>query len=207
MTKNKKSFMQYIISTEQRVSRSVYWGNFVFIMFVIIGIILLEYLRSEAYVLGGLEYIAMVIFRIGQLIIILFLIVSIINIDVRRWRDLNKSGLWSITNQLPFVNLWALYCCGFQRGTEGPNRYGDDPLEPSKSSSKNNYEETTRDIEETSEIKSSDKEEIASSEEAVSDNEKDSPEGKLTKLSELKEKGLIDEEDYNSKKEEILKTI
>ena len=52
-----------------------------------------------------------------------------------------------------------------------------------------------------------DKEEITSSEEAISDNDKDSPEDKLTKLSELKEKGLIDEEDYNSKKEEILKTI
>ncbi len=35
----------------------------------------------------------------------------------------------------------------------------------------------------------------------------DSPEEKLTKLAELKEKGLIDENDYNSKKEEILKTI
>ena len=39
------------------------------------------------------------------------------------------------------------------------------------------------------------------------DESNDSPEEKLTKLAELKEKGLIDEEDYNSKKEEILKTI
>ena len=52
-----------------------------------------------------------------------------------------------------------------------------------------------------------DKEETVSSEEASSDNGNDSPEDKLTKLSELKEKGLIDEDDYNSKKEEILKTI
>ena len=52
-----------------------------------------------------------------------------------------------------------------------------------------------------------DKEEITSSEEASSDNNNDSPEEKLTKLAELKEKGLIDEDDYNSKKEEILKTI
>ena len=52
-----------------------------------------------------------------------------------------------------------------------------------------------------------DKEEITSSVEASSDNNNDSPEEKLTKLAELKEKGLIDEEDYNSKKEEILKTI
>ena len=52
-----------------------------------------------------------------------------------------------------------------------------------------------------------DKEEITSSEEASSDNNNDSAEEKLTKLAELKEKRLIDEEDYNSKKEEILKTI
>ena len=116
--------------------------------------------------------------------------------------------MWILVHFIPIVgNLYGIYCCGFKRGTAGPNRYGDDPLEPSKSSSKNNFEETTRDIEETSEIKSSDKEEIASSEEVISDNEKDSPEDKLTKLSELKEKGLIDEEDCNSKKEEILETI
>ena len=116
--------------------------------------------------------------------------------------------MWILVHFIPIVgNLYGIYCCGFKRGTVGPNRYGDDPLEPSTSSSKDNFEETTRDIEETSEIKSSEKEELASSEEAVSDNEKDSPEDKLTKLSELKEKGLIDEEDYNSKKEEILKTI
>ena len=65
------------------------------------------------------------------------------------------------------------------------NRFGEDPLERSTSN----------------------KEEITTSEEASSDNDNESPEDKLTKLSELKEKGLIDEEDYNSKKEEILKTI
>ena len=55
------------------------------------------------------------------------------------------------------------------------------------------------------------KEKISENEEKTksdsSDESNDSPEDKLTKLSELKEKGLIDEEDYNSKKEEILKTI
>ena len=68
-------------------------------------------------------------------------------------------------------------------------------------------EEITSSEEASSEETTSDREEVTSSEEAISDNDKDSPEDKLTKLSELKEKGLIDEEDYNSKKEEILKTI
>ena len=49
--------------------------------------------------------------------------------------------------------------------------------------------------------------EINTSEETSSDNDNESPGDKLTKLSKLKEKGLIDEDDYNSKKEEILKTI
>ena len=35
----------------------------------------------------------------------------------------------------------------------------------------------------------------------------DSPEDKLNKLAELKEKGLITDEDYNAKKEEILKNM
>ena len=216
-----KFFRKYFFSTEQRVSRKVYWVNIIFIILTpVVGGFLsaaigLTFFSDIGVVnevnsnepSGISAFMGPISGILVGLCALLFL-VSTININVRRWHDLNKSWLWIFVHAIPIVgNLYGIYCLGFQRGTVGPNRYGDDPLEPSTSSSKDNFEETTRDIEETSEIKSSEKEELASSEEAVSDNEKDSPEDKLTKLSELKEKGLIDEEDYNSKKEEILKTI
>lgn len=135
-------------------------------------------------------------------------------IHIKRWHDRDKSGWWMLIHLIPMIGfVWSVIDNGFLRGTEGNNRFGEDPLEISI----NNKEEITATTSDKKEITSSeeaspgettsDKEEITSSEEASSDNGNDSPEDKLAKLSELKEKGLIDEDDYNSKKEEILKTI
>ena len=43
--------------------------------------------------------------------------------------------------------------------------------------------------------------------ESTSDKTPEGPEEKLQKLAEMKEKGLINEDDYNNKKEEILKVM
>jgi uncharacterized membrane protein YhaH (DUF805 family) len=47
----------------------------------------------------------------------------------KRWHDRDKSGWWSLIILVPFVgSIWALVECGCLLGTEGPNRYGADPL-------------------------------------------------------------------------------
>lgn len=47
----------------------------------------------------------------------------------KRWHDRNKSGLWSFIACVPMIGaLWLLIECGFLRGTDGPNRFGEDPL-------------------------------------------------------------------------------
>ena len=165
---------RYLFSFKGRATRLEYWMYNVALICasVILGFIIIP-LGDEV----GVIVIA---------VFYLFFIWSLIAIQVKRWQDRDKSGWWILINLVPIIgSIWALIENGFLRGTEGMNRFGEDPLERSTSN----------------------KEEITTSEEASSDNEKDSPEDKLTKLSELKEKGLIDEEDYNSKKEEILKTI
>jgi len=49
--------------------------------------------------------------------------------QVKRWHDMDKSGWWCLVNLIPLVgNLYALIELGFQRGTEGVNEYGEDPL-------------------------------------------------------------------------------
>ncbi len=161
-------------------------------------------------------------FLLLMLLFCLFILYVFGAVHIKRWHDRDKSGWWILINLIPGIGyIWSVWDNGFLRGTEGNNRFGEDPLEISinnkeeiTASEESSSEETTGDKEEisgsedaSSEETTSDKEEITSSEEAISDNDKDSPEDKLTKLSELKEKGLIDEEDYNSKKEEILKTI
>ena len=183
---------RYLFSFRGRATRLEYWMYNVALICVsfILGFIFIA-LGDEV---GG---IVLVVFY-------LFFIWSLIAIQVKRWQDRDKSGWWILINLVPIIgSIWALIDNGFLRGTEGMNRFGEDPLERSTS----NKEAITTSEEVSSGETTSDKEEITSNEEAISDNNNDSPEDKLTKLSELKEKGMIDEEDYNSKKEEILKTI
>jgi len=49
--------------------------------------------------------------------------------QIKRWHDMNKSGVWYFINLIPCIGpLWAIIELGFQRGTKGVNGYGDDPL-------------------------------------------------------------------------------
>lgn len=47
----------------------------------------------------------------------------------KRWHDRDKSGWWSLILFIPLIGfIWFLVECGFLRGTEGPNRFGADPI-------------------------------------------------------------------------------
>lgn len=78
--------------------------------------------------LGGLlenslipEWVVVVVFWIA----LWFAFVS----QVKRWHDLDKSGLWCLVNLIPILgSLFALIELGFQCGTDGVNEYGEDPL-------------------------------------------------------------------------------
>lgn len=49
-------------------------------------------------------------------------------ITVRRLHDLNRSGWQWLLSFVPFVNLYIWILLIFEPGTQGPNRYGPDPL-------------------------------------------------------------------------------
>ena len=150
---------------------------------LIIGYIIVS---TTSNVLG--EEVAIIILCLVGLV----LFWSLIAIQVKRWHDRDKSGWWILINFIPIVGAWALIENGFLRGTEGKNRFGEDPLERSTSNKEEitaskeatseitdgDKKENSTSVEETSEKTSSDKQEIASSEEVISDNEKDSPEDK-----------------------------
>jgi len=55
------------------------------------------------------------------------LIWILIAIQIKRWHDRDKSAWWFLMNFVPIIGwLWVLIECGFLRGTEGPNRFGDE---------------------------------------------------------------------------------
>jgi uncharacterized membrane protein YhaH (DUF805 family) len=49
-------------------------------------------------------------------------------INGKRWHDRDKSAWWMLIGAIPIIGIWALIENGFLRGTEGPNRFGPDPL-------------------------------------------------------------------------------
>ena len=47
----------------------------------------------------------------------------------KRWHDRDKSGMYVFIYFLPFIGpLWTLIEPGFLSGTNGPNRFGPNPL-------------------------------------------------------------------------------
>jgi len=205
----------YLFSFEGRARRLEYWMYHLFLMIVIVLFVVFSGLMAA--LVGGLEgessadtsimpALGAGIFGVMVIIVLSVVILwSSIAIQVKRWHDIDQSGWWVLINFVPFFgSICTLVVNGFFPGTEGKNRFGEDPLVKGTASNK---EQITASEEAISDQTSSNNEEINTSEETSSDNDNESPGDKLTKLSKLKEKGLIDEDDYNSKKEEILKTI
>jgi uncharacterized membrane protein YhaH (DUF805 family) len=62
-------------------------------------------------------------------IVVLLTIWPTLAIYTKRWHDRNKSGWWSLIGLVPLIGgIWLLVELGFLRGTEGPNKYGPDPI-------------------------------------------------------------------------------
>lgn len=62
-------------------------------------------------------------------ILTLLMIWPSICLYAKRWHDRDKSGWWSLIIFVPIIgSIWFLVELGFLRGTEGPNRFGPDPL-------------------------------------------------------------------------------
>ncbi len=62
-------------------------------------------------------------------VMVLFTAWLMICIYAKRWHDLGKSGWWTLILFVPLIGfIWALVECGCFKGTEGANKYGEDPL-------------------------------------------------------------------------------
>jgi uncharacterized membrane protein YhaH (DUF805 family) len=64
-----------------------------------------------------------------QLLFMFWILWPSLAVQAKRWHDINKSALWLLINVIPIAGpLWALIENGFIPDTNGPNRYGPDPL-------------------------------------------------------------------------------
>lgn len=96
-----------------RIPRTTYWVS-------------LLVLFCAALVIVGLSTLTIP----GQLLFIGFVAVYylVVVVHIKRWHDRNKPAWWMLLVFIPIIGgIWTLVELGFLAGTDGPNRYGDDP--------------------------------------------------------------------------------
>ena len=132
-----KCFGVYNTLLAGRASRSEFWWFMLSLLipYAIIMILLVAMVpmidESGDIAAGGLLLLP-VIFIVYFAVILYMMVASIpaIAVLVRRLHDTDRSGWWYWISIIPFVGIIVLFVFLVQRGTEGPNRFGGDPLDP-----------------------------------------------------------------------------
>ena len=123
--------LQTFTSFKGRIPRMTFW----------LGVLVLMIIQWVLFALfGGLSIMSMdmtdpaaaeqMMSKMAPLYIIsLVFLWPALAIYTKRWHDRDKSGWWTLILLIPIVGFfWFLIECGFLRGTEGPNRFGNDPV-------------------------------------------------------------------------------
>ncbi len=115
---------QLLFSIDGRISRSTFWLKYVLPVFIISIVI-----NIVAGLLSGSHENPSPVGFIIALIWQLLLIYPSICVYAKRWHDRDKSAWWILIGFIPLVGaIWTLVECGFLKGTDGPNRFGEDPV-------------------------------------------------------------------------------
>jgi uncharacterized membrane protein YhaH (DUF805 family) len=126
-----------LTSFEGRISRQPFWLSLIalvvieWILMIVLGLVF------GTSMMGGLDpsldpeaaASAAMKAMIPLWIVLLLFLYPTLAIYTKRWHDRGKSGWWTLIILVPLIGgIWFLVECGFLRGTEGPNQYGNDPL-------------------------------------------------------------------------------
>jgi uncharacterized membrane protein YhaH (DUF805 family) len=107
-------FSNYV-NFSDRSSRSEYWW---WILFYTIGIIVAAIIDgvigTDVRIVSGLFGLAMILPNLA--------------VAIRRLHDLDRTGWWVLLGLIPIVGWIILLIWYCTKGTDGPNRFGPDPL-------------------------------------------------------------------------------
>lgn len=170
--------MSKIFTTDGRMNRAKYFK----VMLLISGVL---FIFAALLVAGkeagrGTEFVP---------IIIIFRLAYIFPV-VQRWHDLNKSGWLVFLNLIPCIGVVFDLILLFVNGTIGPNRFGPDPLEKVSihQSDSAHIKQGYENLMQAGNIASS---HLSSADE-------------IAKLADLRDKGIVTEEEFQHKKKQIL---
>jgi len=130
-----------MLSFRGRIGRAVFWGRLLVAVFcAVIGVAGTSIVLFLVPGLPGNEstetpvLLTILLSFIGIVAIVLGLGSAVIGIwislatHVKRWHDLNLTGWMLLLNLIPYVGLLTLIWEGCFRGTDGPNRFGPNPI-------------------------------------------------------------------------------
>jgi uncharacterized membrane protein YhaH (DUF805 family) len=100
--------VEMYFSHEGRINRKTFW--------TLVGVRIPTVVVA---IVAGIHIDASVGILLGFLIVC-----NLIVAEIKRWHDINKSGMWVFISLVPFGNFYAIYKLGFCKGTDGANQYG-----------------------------------------------------------------------------------
>src|SRR5262249_11183351 len=115
----KSVFRQYV-GFSGRARRAEYWWFMLFYFLLMIGLVIID----TVIALAGIP--VAVLSTLGSL----GLFLPSLAVAVRRLHDIDRSGWWFLIGLIPLVGGIVLLIFACTRGTAGPNRFGEDPLDP-----------------------------------------------------------------------------
>lgn len=116
-------FKELFFTSEGRLNRKSYIYRSFFLSVVLC--VVQGILTFAAETFGALD----LLFSIIAFVLGIFQLAANIMMGVRRLHDLDKCDWWMLLLIVPLVNLFFCLYLLFFKGTEGPNEYGDDPLQ------------------------------------------------------------------------------
>lgn len=116
-------FKELFFTSKGRLNRKSYIYRSIFLSLVLS--VIQVVLTFAANTIGALE----LLFAVLLLVSGLFGFVASIMMLERRLHDLDKSGWWMLLLCVPLINILFYIYILFFKGTEGPNQYGEDPLQ------------------------------------------------------------------------------
>lgn len=116
-------FKELFFTSEGRLNRKSYIYRSFFLSVVLC--VVQGILTFAAETFGALD----LLFSIIAFVLGIFQLAANIMMGVRRLHDLDKCDWWMLLLLVPLVNLFFCLYLLFFKGTEGPNEYGDDPLQ------------------------------------------------------------------------------
>jgi len=127
LARSVKTCFEKVDTFSGRASRSEYWWFVLFYVATMLFAAILDNMLGKTFTLpngasAGFGFVFLFTAIFGWL--------PSISVQVRRLHDTDRSGWWYWINAVPFIGPILLIIWSCERGTEGENRFGMDPLEP-----------------------------------------------------------------------------